>query len=74
MLATRMTIELAVLEAQQWIQYEGVLKVVPTENGRAIVVVTSCNPAAITAPIPSFFLGFPVTFCEISQFTEKLDS
>ena len=74
MLATKMNIDMAVQEAQRWTEYEGVLKVVPTEDQRAIVVLTSCNPAAITAPIPSFFQGFSVIFCELSEFTQQLES
>ncbi len=74
MLATRIHIELAVLDAQQWTAYEGVRKVVSGDGGRMIVVITSCNPAAITAPIPSFFHGFPVSFCEMTHSAPDLDS
>jgi len=74
MLATEMNIELAVFEAQQWTDYEGVQKVVTSGNGRAIVVITTCNPAAITAPIPSYYHGFPVTFCELAQFSDQLEN
>lgn len=74
MLATKMNIELAVLDAQQWKDYEGVQKVVTASNGRMIVVITSCNPAAITAPIPSYFHGFPVSFCEMTGSPQNLDS
>lgn len=74
MLATKMNIELAVLDAQPWTEYEGVQQVVAADNGRAILVITSCNPAAITAPIPSYFHGFPVSFCEISNIPDDLDS
>ncbi len=74
MLATKMNIELAVLDAQQWTDYEGVQKVVTAGNGRMIVVITTCNPAAITAPIPSYFHGFPVSFCEMTGGSLDLDS
>lgn len=74
MLATKMNIELAVLDAQQWTDYEGVLEVVTASNGRSIVVVTTCNPAAITAPIPSYYHGFPVAFCEMTASPHKLES
>ena len=74
MLATKMNIELAVLDAQQWTDYEGVQKVVTADNGRIIVVITSCNPAAITAPIPSYFHGFPVSFCELTSNSADLES
>lgn len=74
MLATKMNIELAVLDAQQWTEHEGVQKVVTASNGRMILVITSCNPAAITAPIPSFFHGFPVSFCEMTRAPQDLDS
>ena len=74
MLATKMNIELAVLDAQQWNEYEGVQKVVSGDNGRMIIVITSCNPAAITAPIPSFFHGFPVSFCEMTHSSPDLES
>jgi len=74
MLATKMNIELAVLDAQQWTDYEGVQKVVMANSGRMILVITSCNPAAITAPIPSYFHGFPVSFCEMTRGSQDLDS
>lgn len=74
MLATQMNIEQAVLDAQSWLEYEGVQKVVAAGNGRAILVITSCNPAAITAPIPSYFHGFPVSFCEQCVVPDELDS
>jgi hypothetical protein len=74
MLATKMNIDLAVQEAQQWTAYEGVMSVIAGEDGRVIVVITSCNPAAITAPIPSYFHGIPVTFCELTPGREKLES
>lgn len=67
MLATKMNIDLAVHEAQQWTEYEGVSKVVVASNGRSILVITSCNPAAITAPIPSFYHGFQVQFHQASS-------
>lgn len=74
MLATKMNIELAVHDAQQWKDYEGVQKVVTGDNGRMIIVITSCNPAAITAPIPSYFHGFPVSFCEMTHGSQNLES
>ena len=74
MLATKMNIELAVHDAQQWKAYEGVQKVVTSNNGRMIIVITTCNPAAITAPIPSYFHGFPVSFCEMTSSPQDLES
>lgn len=46
--------------AKEWLAYEGVIDILPI--GLSIMVVTSCNPAAITAPIPSSYLGFDVNF------------
>jgi len=74
MLATRMNIELAVQDAQQWKEYEGVQKVVMDDKGCGIIVITTCNPAAITAPIPSYFHGFPVSFCEMTRISQELES
>ncbi len=74
MLALKMKIDLAVQEAQQWTEYEGVSNVAIAANGRSIVVYTSCNPAAITAPIPSYFHGFPVIFHQLTSVREKLES
>lgn len=74
MLATKMNIELAVQYAQQWKEYEGVLQVVTDDHHLSIVVITSCNPAAITAPIPSFYHGFPVAFCEMTASSQKMES
>lgn len=49
MLAIKMNIELAVQYAQQWKEYEGVMQVVTDDSRLSIIVLTSCNPAAITA-------------------------
>lgn len=56
----------ALQQAQTWLQYEGIIQVQAsrTPNGDTIVVLTNCNPAAITAPVPSYFYGFPVIFCQ----------
>lgn len=74
MLAIKMNIELAVQYAQQWREYEGVMQVVTDDSHRSIVVLTSCNPAAITAPIPSFYHGFPVAFCEMTASSQRMES
>ncbi|HEX4939777.1 MAG TPA: hypothetical protein VFX11_13960 [Candidatus Kapabacteria bacterium] len=74
MLASKMNIDLAVHDAQQWTEYEGVSKVMVAANRRSILVVTSCNPAAITAPIPSFFHGFQVQFHQSTQAPQTLES
>ena len=74
MLASKMNIDLAVHDAQQWTEYEGVSQVMVAANGRSILVITSCNPAAITAPIPSFFHGFQVQFHQSAQAPQKLES
>lgn len=56
-------------QAQNWTKFEGVTKVISktTHGGQTLVVITSCNPAAITAPIPSTFHGYPVTFWDTSS-------
>ncbi|MGC1510513.1 hypothetical protein [Ketobacter nezhaii] len=61
-------IQSAVAAAQAWLAYEGVAHVSSsrTSTGDTIVVLTTCNPAAITAPIPSTFQGFSVIFCQTS--------
>lgn len=61
-------IQNAVLEAQSWLQYEGVALVTSARslNNERIVVFTLCNPAAITAPIPSTYHGFSVIYRQIS--------
>ena len=53
-------------EAQHWTRFEGVTRVISRSSlsGQSLVVITSCNPAAITAPIPSIFHGYPVSFWE----------
>ena len=59
-------IDQALEKAQHWTQFEGVTEVISRSGlgGQALVVITSCNPAAITAPIPSIFHGYPVCFWE----------
>ncbi|RLU01613.1 hypothetical protein [Ketobacter sp.] len=64
--AVKLDIQSALQQAQSWLKYEGIVQVQAskTPNGDAIVVLTNCNPAAITAPVPSYFQGFPVIFCQ----------
>ncbi|HAG93097.1 MAG: hypothetical protein CMK83_19665 [Pseudomonadales bacterium] len=67
MQAVKLDLQSALQQAQGWLKYEGIVRVRAsrTPNGDALVVVTNCNPAAITAPVPSYFQGFPVIFCQI---------
>jgi len=64
MQAVKLDIQSALEQAQRWLQYEGIVHIQAsrTPNGHIIVVLTNCNPAAITAPVPSYFYGFPVSF------------
>lgn len=66
MQAVKLDIQSALQQAQSWLKYEGIVQVQAskTPNGDTIVVLTNCNPAAITAPVPSYFQGFPVIFCQ----------
>lgn len=66
MQAVKLDLQSALQQAQGWLKYEGIVQVQAsrTPNGEAIVVLTNCNPAAITAPVPSYFQGFPVIFCQ----------
>ncbi len=54
--------ETALRYAKLWTSYEGVADVI--SSGEVIIVMTTCNPAAITAPIPSSFRGYPVSYCQ----------
>jgi len=64
MQALHLRFQTALEQAQVWLKYEGIIQVrsTHTPNGDTIVVVTNCNPAAITAPVPSYFQGYPVVF------------
>jgi hypothetical protein len=64
--AVKLDIQRSLRQAQTWLQYEGVVEITSshTPSGDSIVVLTNCNPAAITAPIPSYFQGFTVIFCQ----------
>lgn len=66
MQAVRLDIHSVLQQAQVWLQYEGIIQIQAsrTPNGDVIVVLTNCNPAAITAPVPSYLHGFPVIFCQ----------
>lgn len=47
---------------EQWRHYEGIINIEVLPPTRIILIETSCNPAAITAPIPSFFEGYQVRY------------
>lgn len=70
MQAVKLKFQTAMEQAQAWLDYEGIVQVRSshTPNGDVIVVVTNCNPAAVTAPVPSYFLGYPVVFCQAESF------
>lgn len=56
-------IETSIQEAvDQWKRIEGIIHIEILPPTRIILIETLCNPAAITAPIPSFFEGFQVRY------------
>ena len=54
---------------ERWSQYEGIVHIEVLPPTRIILIETSCNPAAITAPIPSFFEDYQVRYFQRMQAT-----
>lgn len=58
---------------ERWSQYEGIVHIEVLPPTRIILIETSCNPAAITAPIPSIFEDYQVRYFQRMQ-TAALDA
>lgn len=52
---------------ERWSQYEGIIRIEVLPPTRIILIETSCNPAAITAPIPSFYEDYQVRYFQRMQ-------